>query len=49
MEKYLQLSTILVFVALLGVGFTGYGVINAQTNNNTNNNNSTNIDESKIS
>jgi len=39
MEKYLQLSTILVFVALLGVGFTGYGVINAQTNNNTNNNN----------
>lgn len=30
MKNYTQLSTILVLVALLGVGFTGYGVINAQ-------------------
>ena len=36
MDKFVKLSTILVFVSLLGVGLTGYNVINAQvTVNNT--------------
>ena len=38
MKNYVQLSTILVLVAMVGVGISGYGFINAQVTTTTNNN-----------